>query len=269
MKKIIIKIAIFSFLALGFGYLGTNYSFASLPSNVTITLDRVVESMCDQRSYLSVSEKREKYTQVVDFLGKIEGRLNTSQRAVASYIQPAFSQKLADLATGGTNGDDVYTIPNVDMSEVRKAWLDWHNAARAAKWLPALQWDTALEGTAHNWSTYLASINASTHKRKSTDGYYNYNSIQEWFAEQGVYFLDGPGSSFTENIAYQYYSCSKSDCTQDMINAIKKGFDFFMSEASRNGPHYRGVMSQYFTHMGAGIAIVGKRYYIVTHYGRR
>lgn len=104
--------------------------------------------------------------------------------------------------------------------------------------------------TAHNRATYLASINSSTHKRLSTDGYYNYNSIKDRFAAQGVYFDESGGTAFTENIAYQYYSCSKDDCTQELINALQKGFDFFMSEASWNGPHYRGVMNTYYTNLG-------------------
>jgi hypothetical protein len=67
----------------------------------------------------------------------------------------------------------------------------------------------------------MADLNYSTHKRESSDGYYNYDSILNWFNGLGINF-DYKLTAFTENIAYNYYSCNKSDCTQDMITALKK-----------------------------------------------
>ena len=228
--------------------------------------------MCGYWSDLSQDEQLMKYTQVVDFLTKIDNRLNSQQKLVATYIKNLFIAKLGGASNDGedeTNVTTTYEIPNVDMEAVNNAWLNRHNEARWWQGIYPYQRDEDLSMTAHNWATYLASINNSTHKRKSTDGYYNYNSIKEWFANQGVYFDESNGTAFTENIAYQYYYCDKDDCSQELINAIRKGFDFFMSEAGRNGPHYRWVMSPYYSKMWMGVAFVGKRYYIVTHYGKR
>jgi hypothetical protein len=74
-------------------------------------------------------------------------------------------------------------------------------------------------------------------------------------------------TAFTENIAYQYYVCNKSDCTQDMINALKKWFDFFMKEKSDKGSHYRAIVHEYFDQLWFWVATNWKYYWVVTHYG--
>lgn len=200
-----------------------------------------------------------------------EDHITTDKRPIATYIKTVFQGKFAEFqtqesATPAWNRYDSYNIPNVDLQQVRDAWLSRHNTARANKWRYSYTWNSELERSAHIWATYLASINSSTHKRKASDNYYNYQSIKTWFADQGITFDESQGTAFTENIAYQYYSCSSTDCTQNLISAIRKWFDFFMWEASRNWPHYRGIMSKNFTEMGMWVAFVGKRYWIVTHY---
>lgn len=277
MKKLMLKTILPLFLIAGVGLWRSVFA-TTLPSTVTHTLDRVVDSMSNARKNLPSNDQRVKYSQVVDFLNKIENHLNTTQKLIANYIADAFSQKLADYAnwtipsSSESLGESTYQIANVDMDKARQARQTWHNDARASKWLPAYKRDTQLESTAHNRATVLATrnlIDHSSHKRDLSDAYYDYSKILARFNNLWVYFDESQGTAFAENVAYQYYSCNKSDCTQDLINAIKKGREFFMSEASYNGPHYRWIMSSNFTTMWMWIAFVWKRYWIVTHYGRR
>jgi hypothetical protein len=53
-----------------------------------------------------------------------------------------------------------------------------------------------------------------------------------------------------------------------MINALKKGFAFFMSEKGKKSrPHYNAIVGKQFKIIGMGIGVIGTRYYVVTHYG--
>jgi hypothetical protein len=74
---------------------------------------------------------------------------------------------------------------------------------------------------------------------------------------------------FSESLWRWYYSCKKSDCTDTLIAAIKKTFAFFMSEKWRRyQPHYKAIVSKEFTSLWLGISIVGKKYYLVSHYAK-
>ena len=76
-------------------------------------------------------------------------------------------------------------------------------------------------------------------------------------------------ASFSESIGYGSYKCSKSDCTQELITAIKKTWTWLiMKEKSSNGSHYRAVVMKHFTQMWVWIAIdkYHNRYYVVFHY---
>jgi hypothetical protein len=123
MKKVVIV------LIMGF------FAFTSLVSaatSYTTALDNVVDSMCDYRTDLPQDEQMMKYSQVVDFLIKIDSRLNPTQKKVALYIRTAFTQKLSSPASNevSVNSDATYEIPNVDMEAVNNARLNLHNEVR-------------------------------------------------------------------------------------------------------------------------------------------
>jgi hypothetical protein len=156
------------------------------------------------------------------------------------------------------------SIPNVDFERVRAAWLSWHNTERATKSLTPFTYNSALEWTATTWADHLADIRVASHKRKSTDRYYSYASIKAWFLDQWIVF--SWEAVFTENIWWNFYSCKKTDCTDDFIKAIKKSRTFFMSEkGKRYRPHYNAIMWN-FSDIGLGVALVGNKYYLVSHY---
>ena len=151
-------------------------------------------------------------------------------------------------------------ISKIDVAKVREVWLSLHNAERKIKWLTPFVYSSALEWAASTWANYLASRNGTTHKRKSTDGYYSYASIKSWFANLGIVFADKETSGqplFTENLWRNMYSCKKTDCTDDFIKAIKKSRTFFMSEKyKKSKPHYNAIVGN-FENIGLGVAISG------------
>jgi hypothetical protein len=50
---------------------------------------------------------------------------------------------------------------------------------------------------------------------------------------------------------------------------MKSTFSFFMREKwSAYQPHYQAIVSKQFTSLGLGIAVSGKKYYLVSHYGK-
>ncbi|PID34693.1 MAG: hypothetical protein CR971_01890 [candidate division SR1 bacterium] len=162
-------------------------------------------------------------------------------------------------------------LPNVDIKEIQKTWMQWHNEVRKKQGLSKYVLHDQLNYSAFIWAKHLSTLGTWSHKRKSTDGFYNYASIKEWFDNLGVKF-SGKGTLFTESIALGSFSCKKSNCTNDLLRGMKKNFNFFMSEAKykerRKKAHYRAIVHSYFNTMGVGVYQKNGRYYLVAHYGR-
>jgi predicted flavoprotein YhiN len=57
-----------------------------------------------------------------------------------------------------------------------------------------------LNTSAQERAEYLKDLGTTTHKRESTDGYYNYRSIKDWFADEGIGFHDEEGTMFSESL---------------------------------------------------------------------
>ena len=163
---------------------------------------------------------------------------------------------------------------NIDEQKVRNAILSWHNDERENVLVNSYKYNLDLEWSATTWANKLANSSKTTnlHLRNSGDWTYSYDSILNRFSDLWISF---PASikwaaSFSESIWYWYYKCSKSDCTQDLISAIKKTRTWLiMKEKSYNGSHYRAAVMKHFTQMWAWITIdkSNNRYYLVIHYG--
>ena len=159
-------------------------------------------------------------------------------------------------------------IANVDMTRVRSTWLSWYNTGRAAKWLGAYSYDSRLDSTAHGWNMVFAwSRWTILHERSPWDGYYNYPIINKWFQDRGVNPPLIAGVNHSENVSYWYYACSKSDCTDDLINAIRSSYIFFINSAV----HSRSVYQPNFTKIGFDVIVAPneRRYYVTVHYMTR
>ncbi len=159
---------------------------------------------------------------------------------------------------------------NIDMAKVRATWLKWYNDARAAAGLYAYTYNDQLNRSAITWSETKKAQGSMDHKRSPGDAYYDYNKITAWFADLGLVFKNVYRVTHTENIGWGVYHCSKADCTDDLINAIRTTFDFYMAEkGTASHAHYDSVMNAYFKEIGLGIAIdqASGKYYLTTHYG--
>jgi uncharacterized protein YkwD/predicted DNA-binding antitoxin AbrB/MazE fold protein len=159
---------------------------------------------------------------------------------------------------------------NIDMGKVRATWLKWYNDARAAAGLYAYTYNDQLNRSAITWSETCKARGYMDHKRSPGDAYYDYNKITAWFADLGLVFKNVNRVTHTENIGWGMYKCSKADCTDDLITAIRTTFDFYMAEkGTASHAHYDSVMNAYFKEIGLGIAIdeTNGKYYLTTHYG--
>lgn len=164
-------------------------------------------------------------------------------------------------------------LPNVDIQKVRDAILSWHNEERRNVWANPYTYNLDLE-----WSATIRANNLSVsgktknlHARNAWDWYYNYNSMTNRFSNLWITFWKAPkwAAAFSETIWRNVYKCNKSDCTQEIIDAIKKTWTWLiMKEKASNGSHYKAATMKHFTQMWAWIAIdkTNNRYYLVIHY---
>lgn len=160
---------------------------------------------------------------------------------------------------------------NVDLKKVQSTWLGWYNTVRTKAKLPRYTYSPTLHRTATAWSTTAKERGYLNHKRNGQTAYYDYTLIKKWFAAQGVVF-SGSGTLFTENIGWGPYSCTKKDCTSEMIDTIRYTFDAYMAEKGKNyRPHYNSVVSSVYTKIGLGIVVDEKKgkLYLTVHYAKK
>jgi hypothetical protein len=188
------------------------------------------------------------------------------------YLSYLFEEKVEELEKNIVTQDELIT--NVDRDKVQSAWLEWHNTERRSLWLDEFKLNESLNFSSLEWAQHVAKLNNTTddinHKRNKNDPYYSYYSILDWF--NGIWIdFDYNWTAFTENIAYQYYSCNKSDCTNEMITALKKWYNFFLNEKRETNEnkkaHYKAIVHPYFNEIWVWVTLVGKRYWVVSHYG--
>lgn len=161
-------------------------------------------------------------------------------------------------------------IAGVDLSEVRRVWLEWTNAERKAAGLMPLSENPQLNRTAAIWSKTSRDRGEMSHKRDGQTSYYDYPLITKWFAGLGLTFRNVNRMTYSESIGYGPYSCDAADCTQQLISALRTTFDFYMKEKGKSSrPHYNAIVNSRFRLQGMGVAVdpASKRYYVTTHYG--
>lgn len=144
----------------------------------------------------------------------------------------------------------LFSIPNVDTQRVQQAWLDMINDVRSEA-AGDYTINPDLNTTSIERANYLGTnrIFKQMHKRPGqTCKNYRCYDLWEWMTDRGV------SASTQESIGYGGYSCNKDDCTDALIEATKKTFRFFMSEAKKNGPHYKMIVSWDYSTVGIGIS---------------
>lgn len=191
-------------------------------------------------------------------------RLLTEQKTLSLSAQAADIDGAMCVSMGEELPD------SMSGAAVREAWLKWINEARAAAGLSPYVLDMQLSRTATNWSNYSRARGYIDHKRSGQTAYYDYGRIMAWFESLGLTFVQVGRSGATENITWNIYSCSESDCTDELIKASRDGLNYFMSEKGKAySPHYDSIMSSSFEIVGVGVAVdeAKRKFYLTVHYG--
>ncbi len=237
--------------------------------------DAFIAQFQAKQATLSLAEKKTYYAQVYSNLSLLafRNRNDAEQAKLFATLKDYVSAQMKNLGSGTSSPSSTVSsgmnIPKVDLVKVRAAWLALHNSERKNTSLTPFTYSSALEWTATTWAKHLADIGKANHLRKSTDGYYSYTSIKQRFIDLWIAFAAKEKNGaplFTENLWRGYYTCKKTDCTDDFIKAIKTSRTFFMSEKGKKSkPHYNAIVGN-FTTIGLGVAVTGNKYYLVSHY---
>lgn len=188
-------------------------------------------------------------------------RVQQKPADLASYTAASLGRSACALMPSGSNG-----VLKADMLEVQKEWLGWYNAERAKVGAPALVLVEPLNTSSQVWAETAKKRGYIDHKR-GNNVYYDYQRIKSWFADLGVTFT-GKGTTFGESIAWNVYSCSDADCTEELTKAIRSSFNFFAGEKGKAyRPHYDMMINSAYRQIGLGVSVdpVSKKYYLVTH----
>lgn len=269
------------FLSLGIfiiGIFGLIFGFTNAYNNQQVG-DLLIDALETETKNDDLDQKIERFEEIIFNLNSALDFVQWSTKSLLEYLVSAvedskielekeLAEQEAETDNNNTNNNWEENISNVDWDTVRNTVLAWHNEVRAKKGLWNYVIEEKLNQTANMRASHLADINYATHKRLSSDGYYTYSSIQNWFNNQWVYF-EWAGTQFTESIWYRDFNCNKSDCTQELLDTMRKSFNFYMSEESWNGPHYRAVVHPQFTYMGIGFDDNGQNSFLVIHYSNK
>lgn len=258
-KLYYIIIALISFNLL----LSASHAGYNVNSKIKNRIDTVMTVVEKQWWSQSTIAQINKYQKIINAFSKV--KLSGEWADMIWYLSYLFKNKVAELKEDIVTQDEV--IWNVDRDKVQSTWVSWHNQERAKLWLKPYKINDSLNFSALTWAQHLAEQNYSTHARQSSDNWkYNYYSMLDRFNWLWINF-GYKWTAFTENIAYRYYSCNKPDCTNEMIAALKKWYNFFLSEKSYNWAHYRAISHPYFDEIWVWVALVGNGCWVVSHYG--
>lgn len=236
----------------------SSYSFASSisPANKT-RVDNIMTVVEKERGKETIVSQISKYEKFINAFWKVTFK-NNDQKEMVTYLVECFQKNLNKLKSQLKTQNEV--ISNVNRDKVKKEWLSWHNEERAQKWLDPYTYNENLNFTSLIRAQQIASEKRktwSTHSRNSSDGYRNTDSIRERFSNLWVNVV-----YFSESNAYGYYNCKKSDCTQEMIDVLRKCFDRTFLDSN----HYAAVVSSTFDQIWLWVATNWTYVRLTTHY---
>ena len=201
-------------------------------------------------------------TQRILNLTSFNNILTIAYQKVQSHIKPIITivqeEVQKRLERNQTNNQDIpYPLTT-------QKWLELHNSVRQS----SVQIHPDLMRSAQIRAEHLSENNIRSNTHRRIEGNYNYNDIENWFANLGITFVNKDWSTFSENIAYNTVRCKTQDCDQELITATERSREFFYDrEKPYSWAHYRAIIQENFQYIGVGIAINNGRYHIVVHYG--
>ncbi len=257
MKKILSLIFIFVML--------TESVWATVMLVPSLTTQMKRQEGIDKVNFIA-EKKLKNQLRLREIQARRKAGIKTPLTPTPTVVRPAYTTPSNTTPTYSVSSN----IPWVDMNRVRSTWMSWYNVTRSALSLQNYTWDTRLDSTAHDWNIEFAKGKWQNHHRRNPwDSYYDFPVIDAWFSARGINPKVINRAKNTENVGYGYYSCSQSDCTDELIASIRSTYDFFMSEKGKSyDAHYRSIVQPYFTKIGMDIIIVPgeRRYYMTIHY---
>ncbi len=206
--------------------------------------------------------------EMVEIIMLINEDISTKASLKACDFVP---ERCTDAMSFSGYGDN-FAPNSIDMQRVRLTWLAWYNAERRQEGLHDYTYNNQLNRSAYIWSAFSNERGDMSHKRIGQTEYYDYDMINQWFADLGLQFENVFRVTHSENIGWGPYNCSSSDCTDELISNIQSTFDFYMAEKNQEyRPHYNSIMNNYFNEIGLGISIDedANKYYLTVHYGTK
>ncbi len=244
-------------------------SFATLPfiiwlsfaSNVSQSdkekVDKVMLVVDRQWKNESAFSQISRYEKIINSFSKIKLK-DKDQKEIISYMLECFQDRVDKLKSQIKTQNQV--ISNVDRDKVKDERLAWHNYEREQAWLSPYTYNESLNYTSLIRAQQIASEQRktwSTHARKSGDWYWNTESIRAWFSDLWV-----DVSYFSESNAYWYYNCKKSDCTNEMIEALRTCFNRTFLDRT----HRPAVVSSMYNEIWLWVATNWTYIWLTTHY---
>lgn len=259
--RILVNLILISFLSIFINY------NVSLAYNSYQSTDNILEMIDTKMQKFSQNDQIKKYNLFINIIQKAKDKSKKqTDKDKYSYILSHFNNNLNKIKNPEP---ETTNVTNINQETIQNQRLELHNQERSILGLNSFIINENLNNTAQKRANYLAKINNSTHKRKVSDWYYNYDSIKSWFQENWVSFAKEENwiASFSENIARQTFKCTQNDCTDYFLWQINKAFQFFMDEKYKSyKAHYNAIASPYFQEIWFWYAKVWNRFFIVTHY---
>jgi len=225
-------------------------------SNVQALSPQNVEDIVD-----AFEKTEQSSAQRIQNLTSFNSILTIAYQKVQSHIRPTITL-VQDEVQDRLEGKETWYPTTAFPLTIQKR-LDLHNNVRKSP----VSLHPDLMRSAQIWANHLSENNIRSNTHRRIEGNYNYNDIENWFADLGIRFINNNGTTFSENIAYNTVRCN-ANCDEALVTATDRSWNFFYhDEKEKNWAHYRAIVQENFQHIGIGIAIYNWRYHIVIHYG--
>ncbi|MEF2175813.1 MAG: CAP domain-containing protein [Candidatus Absconditabacteria bacterium] len=217
----------------------------------------------------------------IEYLEKIETNLLESNKKENNKLLPYLLEfldkqkeyygiKNEDIEYNKWLEKDTNEISNIDNKKIRNLRVDRVNEERIKRGKNKLEIENKLNWTASVWSDNMMEKIDMTHKRFSTDKYYNFESIKNWFLDKNISFKLINSTMFCENIGVSPFRCYDGNCEEAIIEGLRKGFEMMMDEQFQDyKAHYLTIINGNFKIIGFGLSVdydKGLVFY-TAHYG--
>ena len=262
-KKIIVLLLIITNLQFSYAY--------ELTQNDEIFINSITSQ---------VLEKPESYQ--LNFLNKLDTLiLNWNYSEKINTVLIKIYNNLNKLHTEEIIENEVFTdeLNNIseeeyylDLDVVKNNWLGWNNQTREILWLDDYVFHQTLEDSAKVWSNSALEKWEINHERNQWDGFYNYQEITKWFADNWVECENIEWITHTENIWWWAYFCNDWECNEELTEAMYRAYTAYIDEKwTDSDAHYRSLTNQYFRNIWLWITINETQedyyeYYLTIHY---